>query len=108
MAKLLFDENLSPALVKILAAQFPESESVIPLGLRSDREIWAYAKELEMIVATKDTDFIPMSAMTGLTPKVVFIRLGNTTTKAIAMLLSSNSDLIDEFSQSQATLLEIP
>jgi predicted nuclease of predicted toxin-antitoxin system len=44
--KLLFDQNLSPRLVSLLADLFPNSNHVFPLGLDTidDSEIWEFAK----------------------------------------------------------------
>lgn len=44
--KLLFDENLSPRLVRAFADEFPDSSHVTSLGLAgiSDHVIWAYAR----------------------------------------------------------------
>lgn len=43
--KLLFDENLSPRLVELLATEFPQSVHVETLGMRgtTDAELWEYA-----------------------------------------------------------------
>ena len=43
--KLLFDENLSPALVRLLLAKFPGSQHVRDLGLKGqpDEDIWEHA-----------------------------------------------------------------
>lgn len=47
--KLLFDANLSPALVKALAADYPDCVHVRDVGLlsASDAEIWTHAKSGE-------------------------------------------------------------
>ena len=44
--KLLFDENLSPKLPRLLATLFSGSEHVRECGLlgRSDEEVWEYAR----------------------------------------------------------------
>ena len=43
--KLLFDENLSPKLPRLVAATFPGSQHVRELGLKgqTDEEIWNHA-----------------------------------------------------------------
>jgi predicted nuclease of predicted toxin-antitoxin system len=57
--KLLFDANLSPALVKGLSTEYPNSAHVRDVGLRiaSDEEVWIYAKANEFAIVSKDTDF---------------------------------------------------
>ena len=57
--KLLFDQNLSPDLPRLLADLFPESLHVISIELDAieDGIIWEYAKSHDFIVATKDKDY---------------------------------------------------
>jgi predicted nuclease of predicted toxin-antitoxin system len=57
--KLLLDENLSPKLVRALAADFPGSSQVELLGLRgsTDRTVWDVARDHEYTIVSKDNDF---------------------------------------------------
>ena len=57
--KLLFDQNLSSALVIRLSDLFPESAHVKNLGMmRSDDvAIWTYAAQNEFTIVSKDSDF---------------------------------------------------
>ena len=50
--KLLFDENLSPELVRLLADLFPESVHVRDVGLKAadDLLVWQYAKDNRLII----------------------------------------------------------
>ena len=45
--KLLFDRNLSPRLVRLLAGVYPDSAHVMDVGLSAadDRAIWTFARE---------------------------------------------------------------
>ena len=88
--KLLFDQNLSPRLVRLLTAEFPGSEHVRNIGMRTapDPVIWAYAAANGFAVASKDADFGIRAAL-GHPPKVVWVRLGNCPTSAVAALLQS-------------------
>jgi predicted nuclease of predicted toxin-antitoxin system len=54
--KLLFDENLSPKLPRLIAASFSNSQHVRELGLkgRTDEEIWAFAKTNGFTIISKD------------------------------------------------------
>jgi predicted nuclease of predicted toxin-antitoxin system len=87
--KLLFDHNLSPQLITLLADLHPNSNHVFPLQLdkEDDRVIWNYAKENGYIIVTKDTDFSDLSLLLGHPPKVIWIRRGNCKTKDIETLL---------------------
>ncbi len=57
--KLLFDHNLSPALVNCLQDLYPNSNHVYHLGLDqiSDIEVWEYAQQEDFLIVTKDSDF---------------------------------------------------
>jgi predicted nuclease of predicted toxin-antitoxin system len=69
--KLLFDENLSPKLVALLASEFPSSTHVELLKMRgaTDRNIWRYARDHDLIVVSKDNDFRQQVFYTGHHPK---------------------------------------
>ncbi len=96
--KLLFDQNLSPRLVKLLADLFPESNHVFPLGLdeADDTEVWEYARENEFTLVTKDADFGDLSILRGFPPKVIWLRRGNCRTADIEAILRNNFDAIKE------------
>jgi predicted nuclease of predicted toxin-antitoxin system len=57
--KLLFDENLSPSLVRRLADLFPDSAHVHDVGLSraDDTTILNFAREHDYVVVTKDADY---------------------------------------------------
>jgi hypothetical protein len=57
--KLLFDQNLSPVLVKLLADLYPDSNHVYKLGIdrNSDEELRDYARRENFVIVTKDSDF---------------------------------------------------
>ena len=58
--KFLIDANLPPALARWLASEGHEAHHVSDFGLEAvpDKTIWAYARELDACVVTKDEDFI--------------------------------------------------
>ena len=89
--RLLFDENLSSRLVGALADQFPDSSHVNWVGLASatDLEIWAYAREHDFTVISKDDDFRSLSLVNGAPPKVIWLRVGNTSTAGIEAFIRS-------------------
>ena len=65
--KLLFDENLSPELVRLLADLFPESVHVRDVDLKAadDPLVWQYAKDNSLIIVSKDSDLHQRSFMFG-------------------------------------------
>jgi predicted nuclease of predicted toxin-antitoxin system len=109
--KLLFDENLSHDLPRLLSSHFPSSAHVRDLGLvgADDLVIWSAAAAQNFILVTKDDDFIELSILRGAPPKVVAIGLGNCRTSEVAGLLVSERARLEQFERDMATsLLEIP
>jgi predicted nuclease of predicted toxin-antitoxin system len=95
--KLLFDQNLSHRLVSQLAAEFPGSQHVRDAGLAcaSDSALWAYAAAQGLVIVSKDSDFQHRALLLGHPPKVVWVRLGNCSTTAVAALLRARqADLL--------------
>lgn len=99
--KLLFDENLPPSLVRRLADLYPDSAHVHNLGLGStdDELIWSHAKANGFAIVTKDSDFQERSALRGPPPKVIWIRVGNSTVDDLAELLRRHSVTIHTFGE---------
>jgi predicted nuclease of predicted toxin-antitoxin system len=87
--KLLFDENLSRRLVKAISGVYPGSAHVFDRGLEraDDKVVWDHAKADGFAIVTKDMDFHQRAVLHGPPPRVVWIRLGNCTTKKIETLL---------------------
>jgi predicted nuclease of predicted toxin-antitoxin system len=99
--KLLFDHNLSPRLVLILADLYPNSQHVFPLQMDRDdnRLIWDYAVQNDYTIVTRDSDYNDLSLVRGFPPKVIWIRRGNCSTKEIEVILRSSTQDIHEFFQ---------
>jgi predicted nuclease of predicted toxin-antitoxin system len=96
---LLFDQNLSPRLVRLLADIYPDSAHVHGLGMDTapDSEVWAYAAEHDFTIVSKDADFHQRSLLLGQPPKVIWIRLGNCTVGEAASLLRDRSVVVHWF-----------
>jgi len=96
--KLLFDQNLSPRLVQHLAALYPDSNHLYPLGLgeASDAVVWEFAEENEFIIVSKDSDYLDCSAAFGFPPHVISIRSGNCSTSHVEELLQKHVDTIQQ------------
>jgi predicted nuclease of predicted toxin-antitoxin system len=97
--KLLFDENVSPKLVRLLENEYPESAHVREIGLRgtTDAQIWDHAREHGFVIVSKDEDFRQRSFLMGAPPKVLWLQVGNSGTQAIADLLRQETGRIAEF-----------
>jgi len=99
--KLLFDENLSPKLVGMLADIYPDSTQVdrAGLGSESDIAVWEYARAHGFVIVSKDSDYQELSTFRGHPPKVIWLRRGNCSTQHIEGILRSNSVKLLDFSQ---------
>jgi predicted nuclease of predicted toxin-antitoxin system len=77
--RLLFDQNLSPRLVRPLSDAYPECSHVHDLGVErsSDTEVWNYAAQHGYTIISKGADFHQCSLLLGAPPKVNWIRQGN-------------------------------
>ena len=83
---------MSPRLVAGLSDVFPGSVHVRDVGLAraTDAAIWGYARDHDLTIVSKDSDFHQVSFVRGPPPKVIWIRRGNCTTADIEALLRSN------------------
>jgi len=90
--KLLFDQNLSPGLVRSLSDLYPDSIHVRDVRLDSadDSKIWDYALINDLTVVTKDADFVELILVSKRSPKVIWIKRGNCSTKEIEQMLRDN------------------
>src|SRR5258708_35341577 len=97
--RLLFDQNLSFRLPRLLADAFPESKQIRLLGMEEaeDRAIWEYAKANDFILVSQDADFADMATLFGPPPQVIWLRCGNQPTQATAHRPLRHADAIDEF-----------
>ncbi len=107
--KLLLDQNLSRRLLPALETTFPGSTQVQLLGMEADDDsaIWAYAKAEGFALVTKDSDFVELSAVRGMPPKIIWLNLGNVSNTVvrnklmehlitIRLFLESNEDGVFE------------
>ena len=96
--KLLFDQNLSYKLTKVLSDSYPESSQVRLVGLdrASDDAIWSYAQTHGFVIVTQDADFAERSRLQGSPPKVVWLRCGNCSAAEVELILRRNHGLLQE------------
>jgi predicted nuclease of predicted toxin-antitoxin system len=82
--RFLVDAQLPPGLALLLgdAGHTAEHVNEIGLGAASDDVIWTYACDNNAALVTKDEDFVALSRLPAAAP-VIWIRLGNTTNKAL-------------------------
>ena len=109
--KLLFDENLSHKLARRLADLFPDSAHVRDVGLKAtdDPLVWDYARDNDFMIVSKDADMHDLSLVFGNPPKVVWIRLGNCSTRQVEELLRRDFSVIKLFYEDiSVSLLALP
>jgi len=99
MTRLLLDQNLSFKITKGLKDLFPEIKHVSDLKLSgcSDMDIWKYAKIHDYCIITFDSDFIDISVLNGYPPKIIWLKIGNSSTSAVIQMLKNNYSLIINF-----------
>ena len=87
--RFLIDAQLPPGLVHLLVDAGHEAIHVTDLGLLTepDMKIGEYAIQQDMIVVTKDEDFVQMRLMSSEVPRVLWIRIGNATNRVLALCL---------------------
>jgi predicted nuclease of predicted toxin-antitoxin system len=97
--KLLLDQNISFRITSKIQDLFPGSKQVRDLGLENSKDsfLWNYAKANNYCIVTFDGDFYDLGLIKGSSPKVIWLRLGNTTTQDIEIVLRKNYDLIKTF-----------
>ena len=90
--KLLFDQNISPRILKKLPSEFSECEQVRFVGLEdaSDNKIFEFARSNEFAIVTFDSDFVDLNALRGTPPKVIYLNTGNLTTQNVSELILNN------------------
>ena len=103
--RLLFDENLSPSLVHALDDTFPASTHVRDQRLEAaeDVAVWTFARDNGFVIVSKDEDFHQRAFLFGAPPKVVWVRLGNCSTREIEAALRSAAAALRAFADDPAS-----
>lgn len=105
--KLLFDENLSPRLVGLLAAEYPDSthvEQALGRG-RADADLWQYAATHGYAIISKDSDLRQRAFVSGPPPKVIWLSVGNAGTDDILRLIRASLAEINRFGDARTEAL---
>jgi predicted nuclease of predicted toxin-antitoxin system len=105
--KLLFDENLSPKLPRLINDLFPGSLHVRDCNLKGlpDNTVWEYARAHGFTLVSKDGDFYQRSLLSGGPPKLVWLRLGNCTRQQLLDLLVKHQKDIRSLESAAETVL---
>jgi predicted nuclease of predicted toxin-antitoxin system len=97
--KLLFDQNISFRILPLIQSKYPEAAQVKGLNLvsKTDIEIWQFAKINGYTIVTFDSDFKDLATLFGHPPKIIWLRLGNSSTKNLADFFIQRDQLISQF-----------
>lgn len=103
--RLLFDQNLSPRLLTILADLYSGSTHVRNEALEAadDDTVWEYAARHGFAIVSKDADFHQRSFLLGPPPKVIWIQRGNCATEEVAVLLREHHADVRAFEEDESS-----
>jgi predicted nuclease of predicted toxin-antitoxin system len=107
---LLFDDNISCRIIKKVKDIFPGSAHVTDFNptLKTDIEIFKYAKQHNFTIVTQDEDFYELQLINGFPPKIIWFRMGNTSTLNILQKLIDKAESIISFEKNtEVGILEI-
>ena len=108
--KLLLDENLSRRIVPQLQVEYPGSSQIVLLQLEAatDREIWDYAKAMDFVIVTRDSDFHELGTLYGAPPNVIWLKTGNQSSAAtLRNLLDRKEAIFDALLQNEKGCVEV-
>jgi predicted nuclease of predicted toxin-antitoxin system len=105
--RLLFDKNLSPKLPNRLSDLFPDSLHIRDVDMKAtiDPRVWDFAKDNNLMIVSKDADMHDLSLVLGNPPKVIWLRLGNCSTRQVEDVLRRNFDAIKLFYEDESLSL---
>lgn len=105
------DAQLSPAIALWINLNFPdiEAKSLRAIGLRDamDQEIFDKAKIENVVIMTKDSDFVDLLQRFGPPPKVILVTSGNTSNIRMREILINSLDRALIFLNEGESLVEL-
>ena len=108
--KFLIDAQLPPALATWLQQAGHEAAHVRDVGLREaeDAAIWDHAMQTGAVLITKDEDFVARAThAAGKPPVVVWLRVGNTTNRALLAWMEARLPAVLELLNQGNRLVEV-
>jgi predicted nuclease of predicted toxin-antitoxin system len=111
MTKIWIDAQLSPALAAWINRNYEdiEARSVRAVELRDaeDEEIFQAAREEDVVVMSKDSDFPDLLDKYGPRPKVIWVTCGNTSNRRMRSILKRMLQPAVEMLESGEALVEV-
>lgn len=107
--RFLIDAQLPPALARVITDHGHVAEHVYDIGLGDapDRDLWDYALAHGAALVTKDGDFPDMLPLSGTSPVVVWVRVGNARRQALLDWFEALIDRIVELAAAGSRLIEL-
>ncbi len=83
--KFIVDAQLPPALARFLAARGEDAVHVLDIQMMesSDSQIWDLSLQDGLVIVTKDEDFQLRASVSANHPKIIWVRVGNCSKKAL-------------------------
>ncbi len=111
MTEIWIDAQLSPALASWINRTYDDirAQSVRAVGLRNaeDEQIFQAAQEANVIIMSKDSDFLNLLDRHGPAPKVIWITCGNTSNQRMRIILKQLLQPAVEMLNGGETIVEI-
>lgn len=104
------DAHLSPRTARWIREELGhDAQALRDIGLRDaeDEEIFNRARSEDVIILTKDKDFVDLVGRLGPPPSVIWLRCGNTSEAAMKQILSACLNAAIDFITDGDGLVEI-
>jgi len=111
MTEIWIDAQLSPALAAWINRTYDDirAQSIRAVGLRDaeDEQIFRAAQEANVIIMSKDSDFMNLLDRHGPPPKVIWVTCGNTSNRRMRIILKQLLQPAVKMLNSGETIVEI-
>ena len=105
------DAQLSPFIAKWINSNFPELEATAlrSIGLQdsNDYDIFRKARTADVIIMSKDYDFVKLIELHGTPPKLIWITCGNTSNARLCEILKISLKQAIDLLSHQESIVEI-
>ncbi len=107
--RFLVDARLPPALVRFLTSLGEDAMHVLDASLleAEDGEIWSFALENGWVIITKDDDFSFRASVSKLSPKIVWVHVGNCSKQKLLEIFHKHWAAIKHELEAGAFLVEV-
>jgi predicted nuclease of predicted toxin-antitoxin system len=107
--RFLVDNQLPVALARFLSARGCDCDHVIDVELASatDSAIWHYAQQNEIVVISKDEDFLYLATRPEVQARLIWVRLGNCRNQALLATFERSWPRIEALLNAGDRIIEI-